>query len=184
MPALHFPDPPLADDVVSLRAPTEADVPAWWRATQDPLVPKYTPVSPDQTQEDLHAFLAQRGPEREAGRSIVLVIADRATDELLGTVSLFNFDWNARRGEIGYLLGPWGRGRGAATHAVRLLSRWALETVGLARLELYADIENEPSQRVAERCRFAREGVLRSLEERRGRRHDFVLFSLLPSDLA
>ena len=44
-------------------------------------------------------------------------------------------------------------------------------------------VDADASQRVAERCGFTREGVLRSFEERKGRRYDVVAFSLLPSDL-
>jgi RimJ/RimL family protein N-acetyltransferase len=42
-----------------------------------------------------------------------------------------------------------------------------------------------PSQRVAEKAGFTREGVLRSLNynPRLGRRVDFVMFSLLPAEL-
>ncbi|WP_458691147.1 GNAT family N-acetyltransferase [Nocardia tengchongensis] len=38
------------------------------------------------------------------------------------------------------------------------------------------------SQRVAERCGFTREGVLRSHMQFKGERRDTVLFSLRPTD--
>jgi RimJ/RimL family protein N-acetyltransferase len=37
--------------------------------------------------------------------------------------------------------------------------------------------------RVAERCGFSRKRVLRSFEERKGRRYDLAVFSLVPDDL-
>jgi len=98
-------------------------------------------------------------------------------------VGLLGFDWDERRCEIGYWLAPWARGRGAATRAVALLAPWALRELGLARVALHTTPDNEPSQRVAERAGFTREGVLRSYEERDGRRLDVLLFSLLPADL-
>ncbi len=70
-----------------------------------------------------------------------------------------------------------------ATRAVRLLSRWALTELGLSRVQLGTYIDNYASQRVAERCGFVREGVLRSYIEVKGCRHDVVMFSLLPDDL-
>ncbi len=75
------------------------------------------------------------------------------------------------------------RGRGAATHALALLAQWTLRTLELARITLTADVENTASQRVAERCGFVREGVLRSYEQQHGRDHDLVMYSLLRSDL-
>jgi RimJ/RimL family protein N-acetyltransferase len=43
--------------------------------------------------------------------------------------------------------------------------------------------DNDASQRVAERCGFTREGVLRSHTPFKGGRRDTVLFSLLPGEL-
>ena len=74
--------------------------------------------------------------------------------------------------------GPDARGRGVATHAVRLIAGWAFTELGLARLELTCGPDNEASQRVAERCGFTREG-LRSHMPFKGGRRDTVVFSLL-----
>ena len=183
MPELPLPDPPLADDTIRLRPWSVDDVEPAHRATQDPLIPRFTRVPAGQTQDGVRLFLATLEPARAAGRSLGLVIADTGTGELLGSVGLLGFDWDERRCEIGYWLAPWGRGRGAATRAVRLLSPWALRELGVARVALHTTPDNEASQRVAERAGFTREGVLRSFEERDGRRLDVVVFSLLPSDL-
>ena len=63
---------------------------------------------------------------------------------------------------MGYRLAEPARGRGVATEAVRLLAGWALGVLRLERLELMIHPENTASQRVAERCGFKREGLLRS----------------------
>lgn len=88
-----------------------------------------------------------------------------------------------RRGSIGYWLLPEARGKGLATRAVRLVSRWALLELGLARLALLTEPANVRSRRVAERCGFRLEGVLRSVAEIDGRRVDYCSFSLLPGDI-
>jgi len=87
-----------------------------------------------------------------------------------------------QRGTIGYWLLPESRGRGLATRAVRIVSRWAFDVLGLARLQLLAEPSNVASQRVAERSGFQREGVLRSYAEIDGRRVDYVMFSRLRGD--
>lgn len=55
--------------------------------------------------------------------------------------------------------------------------------LGLARIELTCGPDNESSQRVAARCGFVREGVMRSHVPFKGGRRDTVLFSLLPGEL-
>lgn len=86
------------------------------------------------------------------------------------------------RGTIGYWLLAESRGRGLATRAVRLISRWGFDVLGLARLQVLAEPSNVASQGVAERSGFQREGVLRSYVEIDGRRVDYVVFSRLPGD--
>ena len=50
--------------------------------------------------------------------------------------------------------------------------------------DIRTDVDNVPSQRVAERADFVREGIERSarFNPRRGCRVDFVVYSRLPSD--
>ena len=84
---------------------------------------------------------------------------------------------------IGYWLASEARDRGAATQAVRLLARWAFAELGLARLELTCGPQNEASQRVAERCGFTREGLLRSHVPFKGALRESVIYSLLPGEL-
>jgi RimJ/RimL family protein N-acetyltransferase len=85
--------------------------------------------------------------------------------------------------EAGYMVAPAARGRGVATTALRLVSRWALEDLGMARVHLTTHVDNRASQRVAERAGFRREGILRSWEELRGERLDLMMYSLVGADL-
>lgn len=183
MAALQYPDPPLADAVIRLRPWSEADVEPAHAATSDPLIPRFTRVPEHQTADGLRAFIAARETHRLAGEALSFVIADARSDAFLGTVALLRFDWADNRAEIGYWLAAGARGRGVATRAVDLLARWALQRLALARLALTTDVDNVASQAVARRAGFTREGVLRSFEDRGGRRPDVVMFSLLPEDL-
>jgi [ribosomal protein S5]-alanine N-acetyltransferase len=86
------------------------------------------------------------------------------------------------RFEVGYWVRRERRRRGIASRALRLISAWALGDLGAARVQLHTDVENVPSQRVAENAGYTREGVLRSWLEHRGERRDHVLYSLLATD--
>jgi len=183
VPSIPLPDPELADDAIRLREPAEADVPAITAACQDPLIQRFTFVPVPYSEEDARTFVAAAPREREAGEALALVICPRDGDELLGTVGVQRFDRDHRTADIGYWMAPQARGRGAAARAVRLLAPWALRELGLARIQLDADVDNVASQRVAERAGFVREGVLRSVIEVKGRRWTEVVHSLLPEDL-
>ena len=182
MPAIPLPDPPLADHEVLLRPWRLGDVPAVTAACQDPEISRWTVVPREYTELHATEFIATRDTDRAAGRELALAVVDHE-DALLGAIGMSNFDWADRKGEIGYWMAREARGRGLGTRALRLLSRWALESLGLERLELMANPANEASQRLAESAGFTREGTLRRYRTRHGEREDLIMFSLLPEDL-
>jgi RimJ/RimL family protein N-acetyltransferase len=101
---------------------------------------------------------------------------------LLGFAAIVDLDLRARQGEIGYAVVGEARGRGVAGRALRLVTDWAIEGLGLERVELRIDVENEPSIRVAKRAGYRREGVLRSLHFKEDSRADIAVYSLLAGD--
>ncbi|MFF3439265.1 GNAT family N-acetyltransferase [Streptosporangium sp. NPDC002721] len=165
---------------VVLRPLAPDDAEAIVRACADPEIIRFLPLIPvPYTMDDALRYLELMRQEWQSGGA-PFAIADATTGEWLGNMSLM-----ARpRGitEIGYLVAPWARGRGVATAAVAALARWGFEH-GAGRIELFADVENLPSQRVALAAGFQREGVRRGAEEQRdGTRHDLVAFARLPGD--
>ena len=109
-------------------------------------------------------------------------IDDRATGALLGMCGL-HLREQPEVAEVGYWIAAPARRRGIATRAARLVSRWALATFPLLRLELMTHPDNLGSQRVAEGAGFTREGLLRSYATIGCGVSDVVMFSLLPEDL-
>jgi RimJ/RimL family protein N-acetyltransferase len=175
--------PSLADDVVVLRPWRDTDVPAQLEAFSDPVFQRYSDWAP-RTEAQAHAYLAALEQARLRGRQIEFALVEPHDErDVLGGGSLNNVELGLGRAAIGYWLAPRARGRGVATHAVRLIARWALEDLRLSRLELTCGLDNHASQRVAERCGFTREGVLRSHIPFKGGRRDSLVFSLLPGEL-
>jgi RimJ/RimL family protein N-acetyltransferase len=111
-------------------------------------------------------------------------VVDAAEDrQLLGSVSLMRFVWEHGRAEVGYWLAGEARGSGHAARAVRLISRWGFETLGLERIELLTATANAASQRVAERAGFGREALLRSYFAHNRSRYDMIAYGLLADDV-
>jgi RimJ/RimL family protein N-acetyltransferase len=84
--------------------------------------------------------------------------------------------------ELGYIVAAHARGRGLGTEILRLLTRWAFEDVEAHRVYLIIDVENPASVRVAERCGYVLEGVMRSIHLKQDQRVDAGLWSRLPGD--
>lgn len=104
------------------------------------------------------------------------------TGAFLGFMALIDIDREGAQGEIGYIVAPAARGQGVATTALRRISEWAFEELGLLRLQLLIKPSNAGSLRIAEKAGYVREGITRSLYFKEGERSDFVVFSLLPDD--
>ena len=153
-----------------------------WALSRQPGMAEYTYVPSDATEDFIPTWIQRYVDGWADGSKAGFVIHDAADDAFLGFGSIVNLDLEVRQGEIGYALLESARGRGAASGAVRLLTDWGFRELGLIRLELRIDATNEASARVAERCGYRRDGVLRSLHFKEGRRTDVGIWSRLASD--
>jgi RimJ/RimL family protein N-acetyltransferase len=149
---------------------------------RDPDVQRFTYV-PSPWEEGFEVDWARRYEAgREDGSRAGFAIVDEADGTFLGFAGLVHVDPEAREAEGGYVVAPAARGRGVAGRALALLTEWALAELGLERIELRIKPENVASLRVAERCGYVREGVLRSVHFRPGERADMVVYSRIPGD--
>jgi RimJ/RimL family protein N-acetyltransferase len=172
----------LSDGAVALRPWRPDDATAIVECLNgDPEITRWLDQIPQPyTREDALAYIGGRtGAERESR----FAVTDAGTGRVLGSIGA---TWNQPGdvAEIGYWLRAEARGNGVMTRALRLLVGW-VTAQGAARIQLRADVENEPSRRVARSCGFTLEGVLRASHwnARLGRRQDLEMYSLLPAEL-
>ena len=171
----------LQGEGVVLRAWRLEDVPAVTAACQDAEIARWLAFVPEPyTEEDARFYVQDCISAPEERKPFAITEAE--SGEVIGSIDMrIN---RMQTGHIGYWLAAEARGRGLTTAALRALSRWAIEELGLGRVELVTDPDNIASQRVAEKAGFQREGILRSiLVNRDGSRRDGVMFSLLPDEL-
>ena len=152
------------------------------RLVDDPGVQRFTRIPVPAPPDFPRTWLRSYEEGRRAGTRDGFAIVEPADRSFLGLAVAPRIDAAARTAELGYVVVPEARGRGIATLALGLLTDWAFSSLGALRLELLIGVENEPSKRVAERCGYVREGVLRSLSFKQGLREDTEIWSRLPSD--
>jgi RimJ/RimL family protein N-acetyltransferase len=165
----------LDDGAVRLRGWQATDAPAVFEACQDPEIPRFVPVPQPYTLADAEWFVGNSATETETGPSAHFAIVDRESDRLLGAIS--RHGPNGHRVMFGYWLAPEARGRGIASRALRLIVDWTLATTDVIRLEVYTDVANERSGRVAVRAGFEPEGIRRAWDlDRQGRPLDAAFY--------
>ena len=128
--------------------------------------------------------VAPRPPAKPTGFG-QLMVAD-AADQAIGSVSWHEVAYGPGPGSLALNLGislrPPARGHGHGARAQRLLADHLFVHTAVHRVEASTDVTNLAEQGALLRAGFAREGVLRGAQWRRGAFHDLVVFSRLRSD--
>jgi [ribosomal protein S5]-alanine N-acetyltransferase len=169
----------LSDGVVVLRELREDDRAVVLLTMRDPLVAAWLNMPAEPDSHDFDSLLRVTREGRATGDRIDYTVTEAGIDVPLGAVIAMRR--HRENYEIAYLAGAEGRGRGLMTRAVRLLCDWLLRS-GMGRLELRTHPGNEPSQLLARRAGFEREGLERRSIWLHGERADAFVWSLLPED--
>jgi RimJ/RimL family protein N-acetyltransferase len=175
------PQPTLTGPRVRLRPWRADDVDAVFAACQDAETQRWTQVPVPYRPEDAEGFVSDIASRTWAEGGALFAVEPREGGELLGSIGLFPpSDGYA---EAGYWTAPGARRRGFTAEALRVLTAWALDELGLRRVELVVDPDNAGSRGVAERAGFRAEGVVRQRFLHRGQPSDVVLYALLATDV-
>lgn len=111
-------------------------------------------------------------------KGLLLIINEAAA--LIGHIEFFKPVDYLDGYELSYLIYDTAeRGKGVASEAVRLLTRYLFDTKKVNRVQLIIHPENVASKRVAEKNGFIHEGVMRGAWYHRGRYHDVEVYALL-----
>jgi RimJ/RimL family protein N-acetyltransferase len=113
-----------------------------------------------------------------------LAIFDATSGAYFGGTGINHIDRMNRLGSVGYWVRTGATRRGIASKAVRLVARFAFDTLQLHRIEIVARPENAASRRVAEKSGAKFETIARNRIFQHGRAYDAALYSLIPADLA
>lgn len=118
-----------------------------------------------------------------AREDMMLLLFDKETNTLVGGSGLHRFDWSVPRFEIGYWVRVGYEGMGYISEAVNGITRFAFEKLAAERVDIHMDSRNIRSWRVAERCNFKLEGILRShARDVYGELRDTRIYSKIRSD--
>ena len=129
------------------------------------------------------AILLLTVPAALHAQSVSGRVVDRATDRASGVASYLRIDPGQGTIEVGYItFSPALQRTTAATEAMALMMRHALEDLGYRRYEWKCDALNAPSRAAAQRLGFTFEGIHRQARVVKGRNRDTAWFSVLDSE--
>lgn len=162
-----------------MRWASEDDVDALYEVFSDPRVMRYWSSGPIQNREAAAAMQRDIAQNNLKDTAWKWGLAQRETNKLIGTVTLFNLSISNGRAEIGYAMGSAYWGEGYMNEALRALIVHAFDVMNFRRLEADVDPRNDASIRTLERLGFQREGFLRERWHVGGELQDAFFYGLL-----
>lgn len=174
--------------VVTLRMPQIHDYPAWAQLrtrSREFLAPWEPTWARDElTRSSFRRRLRHYQKDYRDETGYAFFVFRNGDGTLVGGLTLSN----VRRGvtqsaSLGYWMGAPFAGQGYMTDAVRAVSRFGIETLGLHRLEAACLPWNAASVRVLEKAGFSREGLARRYLKINGIWQDHLLFALIEDEL-
>jgi RimJ/RimL family protein N-acetyltransferase len=175
----------LTDGVVELRPPHERDVDEVFAAVRESIAelsPWMDWCHPEFAVADTAQWVRDGGRRWQQDVQYPFVIRTTADGRVVGSCGLNGLDRQNRWANLGYWLRTGATGRGYATRAARLVAGFALDVVGLDRVEILVAVGNARSLAVARRVGACEEGRLRRRLRVRADSYDAVVFSLVRGD--
>ncbi|HXH05620.1 MAG TPA: GNAT family protein [Vicinamibacterales bacterium] len=183
--------PVLASADVVLREPVASDARSLARHLGAADVQRYLPPGPS-TEAEFRRFIRWAVRERKGGRHLTFALvvpagsrfADRSAPpgRAVGLFQLWPLDPAFETVELGFALGRAFWGTGLFQEAARLLVDFAVERLGVGRLEARAAADNARGNAALRRLGAVPEGVLRRCFTCRAGRLDHVLWSILAEE--
>jgi RimJ/RimL family protein N-acetyltransferase len=144
-------------DGLLLRPFTVDDVSQVESESADPLFIRWNGLK-GQTAEE---FCLRRADWSDGTHASWAVADPDAEQIVLGSMSLYSINLDQSDCEVGFWVTAAHRGKGVATRALRVATRFAFDQVGVRRVNLFHAVANVGSCRVAEACGYLLEGVHR-----------------------
>lgn len=152
--------PILHTERLTLRPIAAGDGPALFAIFSDPEVVRYWSRGVWTELAQAEEMIAAAVRDYDDGSGLRYGIVITATGELIGVASLFAFNRDNRRCDIGYVLASRYWGQGYVSEALVPVLEYAFGAIGMNRIEADIDPRNIASSRVLEKLAFRREGTM------------------------
>jgi len=163
---------------VEIRPQRVTDAKDFYDILSDPKLHNF-PVHPESVEIEKE-FLRLNAEKRKKNLEYnFAVIYDK---RLIGAVGVMVDQFRKYIGEIGYFLDSKYWGKGIAGEAVKLIEKFAFNRLKLKRLEILIETTNRASERVAIKCGYKKEGVLRGKLLNKGNYFDGFLYAKVKED--
>ncbi|MFY0544387.1 GNAT family N-acetyltransferase [Brevibacillus sp. H7] len=169
----------LEGEQVYLRPIGLEDTDLYFRMLFHPETRRLTGTQKSFTREQIHRYIEGKSQDTS---SLLLLIALRETDEVIGDIALQSIDSYNRNANIRIAIEEPYQGKGYGSEAMKLMLDYGFGIVNLHRIELNVFAYNERATHVYEKIGFKKEGVQRDALYYNHQYHDSILMSILEDE--
>jgi len=148
MTTLPFIYKDLASQRLLLRRLKEKDAAVIFSLRSDPQINRYTGRKLQQKQEEAAAFIEMINKNIDDEKAYYWGIIEKVSEELVGTICLWNLSDDRKKAEIGYELLPAYHGKGIMKEAIGLLLVFIFDELQMDIIEAWTHKDNIPSAKL------------------------------------
>jgi ribosomal-protein-alanine N-acetyltransferase len=137
---------------------------------------------PPTTVEGFERFIEWAARERQAGNYACFAVVPVGMTAAVGIFQIKSLDGGFVNAEWGFAIGSSFWGTGIFAEAARLVLDFAVDVIGINRIEARAAVANGRGNGALRKIGAVEEGILRGSFIRNGVRHDQVLWGILADD--
>lgn len=147
---------------VILRCIEPYDIDVIYRWENDESLWETTSVSAPYSVKVIEDYIANYNPDIFVSKQLRLIVELKKTNEVIGSIDLYDFDPVNNRLMIGFLIEKKYRREGYATEAVEIALGYCFDRLGVHTVGAIASSDNEASRKLLETMGFKINGRFRS----------------------
>lgn len=171
----------LAGTTATLREPVVSDAASLFAMLSSPEVSRFI-SPPPATVEGFERFIEWAKRQRETGQWVCFAVVPDGMNTAIGLFQIRSLEAGFGTAEWGFALGSAFWGTGLFMEGARLVVDFAIDTIGVHRLEARAAVQNGRGNGALRKVGAVQEGVLRGSFVRHGQYLDQALWSILDTD--
>jgi [ribosomal protein S5]-alanine N-acetyltransferase len=176
--------PCIKTDEITLRKIVPSDIDSLFEIYNNEKLFVYSPSNLKKNKETVANMIGHFERDFNKKKCIFLgIVRNTNPDFIIGVAEMFDYDSNVNMITIGYRLNDRFWGKGIATKAVKAMTDYLYNKIGINRIQAFVMPENAKSFNVLKRNNFVEEGVIRQGNIWKGQGVvDLVLFSMLRAE--
>ncbi|MEO7215640.1 GNAT family protein [Mucilaginibacter sp.] len=173
------PFPVLSTPRLTLRAVNFGDAEAIFAMRTDAEVLKYIDIERPKSVEAVFDWIKMIHGIHEKNDGVLWGITLKGSEEMLGSIGLWNIEKLHHRAEIGYMLSPAWQGKGIMQEALKEAVKYAFDVICLHSIAASVNPANQASINLLERNGFVREAYFRENYYYKDKIVDSAVYSLI-----